>query len=199
VAAFPDLAAAGRGFVCEGQGAARRCVDRGRLSPPFRCEGSRCIQRHPRLPDDGEWECADMAGAVVCRGGEPAAGTAPGGKGRGFACGTRRVRSELVAERICVDLSPDVPDGAEPGVRCHFEANGGLTRVCELGAARASLGAPCAPARPCVDGAVCMAGAGKAGGEHRCVPLRPEPSCWLPGDCDQGSCRFGTCTRETAP
>ena len=189
----------GRGFVCEGQGKERRCVDRGHLAPPFQCEGKRCTQRHPRLPDDGEWECADIAGAVVCRGGEPAAGTAPGGRGRGFVCGARRVQRDVTGERLCVDLSPDLPEGSGPGVRCHFEASSGLTRVCELGTTGPSLGAVCARERPCVDGAVCVPEAGKADGTGGCSPLRPDPSCWLPGDCDQGTCRFGTCTRETAP
>jgi hypothetical protein len=198
-APFPVPSTSGRGFVCHGRGRERRCVDRASLSPPFRCEGTRCTQRHPRLPDEGEWECADIAGAVVCRGGEPPAGTPPGGRGRGFACGERRGPLATAKERVCVDLSPDLPEGAAPGVRCHFEGTGSLVRVCELGTERPSLGAACSRQRPCVDGARCVPLAGAASEEGRCAPGKPEPSCWLPRDCDAGSCRFGTCTTEGSP
>lgn len=196
-APFPEPSPSGRGFLCEGSGEGRRCVDRGTLAPPFRCDGPRCSQRQPRLPDDGEWECADMAGAVVCRGGDPAAGAAPGGRGRGYTCGLRS-REGQPPERLCVDLSPDLPDGAAPGLRCHFEASAGLHRVCELGALRPALGTACGRESPCVDGSVCVTEGGSGNG-GRCVPRRPRPSCWLASDCAAGACRFGTCTPETPP
>jgi hypothetical protein len=53
------------GWRCWGQGAERACVDRRASAPAFECEGSSCVQRHPRMPDDGEWVCADSAGTTV--------------------------------------------------------------------------------------------------------------------------------------
>jgi hypothetical protein len=151
------------------------------------------------LPDEGEWECADVAGVVVCRGGEPAAGTAPGAPGRGFRCGSRRTAGgkdgASVTERLCIDLAPGLPEGAVAGVRCHFEATRGLSRVCDLAAVRPSVGSPCRREQPCVDGAVCFAPAGAPAG-GRCVPRRPDLDCWLATDCGGDPCRFGSCFRE---
>lgn len=173
------------GFRCEGAGDARRCIERDRRATPFACDGERCTQARPRLPDDGEWTCADAAGAVVCVGGEPAAGVASRGVERGWFCGERRG----TRERVCVDLSPDVPDGDLAGWRCRFEHEPRVVRRCERDRSVHVLDDACDGERPCVDGAHCVA--------SRCVPDRPAPSCWLDADCGGGSaCRFGSCSAE---
>jgi hypothetical protein len=79
------------GFRCVGRGRERTCFDRARDVGAFVCDGSTCTQPHPRLPDDGEWTCIDDGGAVVCAGGEPAAGVAGKGADAAWICGERRV------------------------------------------------------------------------------------------------------------
>jgi hypothetical protein len=158
------------------------------------------------MPDDGEWTCADSAGAVVCVGGERAAGVVAGPPDAAWICGPRRSpgaappparRLEAASPaplgpRVCVDLSPDVPDGDPSGRRCHVESGPPATRVCERATGAAVLGVACDAAHPCVDGATCAGG--------RCLPAaRPAPSCWLDRDCPGGACRFGTCRAEAAP
>jgi hypothetical protein len=182
-----ELTLSDLGNRCAAKKGTRRCVDRGRNAEPFRCEGTRCVQRHPRLPDDGEWQCMEQAGAVVCLGGGRAAGVAPGGDSLGYDCGPRSVKGAPTGERVCVDLSPDLPEGR---VTCRFEADGGLLRICEPSSGAHVLGDACDAARPCVDGAVCITG--------RCAPRRPAPSCWLAGDCVKGSCRFGSCVEDAS-
>jgi hypothetical protein len=140
------------------------------------------------MPDDGEWECASIAGAVVCRGGQAPAAVPKGASDAGFFCGDRRTRASPAKERICVDFSPDFPDGKPEKTRCSFDAEHGITRVCEPDPSEHALGDACDRTQPCIDGARCVAG--------RCVPVRPEPSCWIPADCDHGTCRFGTCTED---
>ena len=60
------------------------------LASPFVCSGETCTQRHVRLPDDGEWRCAERDGVVWCAGGEPAAGVVSVSTVRGYRCGERR-------------------------------------------------------------------------------------------------------------
>jgi hypothetical protein len=192
-------AASPMGWRCAWPGAARLCVDRRADVPLFTCAGDRCTQAHARRPDDGEWTCVDTAGATLCLGGGRAAGVAPAPADPAWICGARRQPTWPSArtlggagdERICVDLSPDFPDGDATGWRCRAQNGAAAGRVCERGAAAGSLGQPCDRARPCVDGAVCAAG--------RCVPARPKPSCWLDDDCPGGACRFGTCFEGGAP
>jgi len=148
-------------------------------TPRFACTGDRCEQRHPRLPDDGEWECVDMAGASVCRGGEPAAGVVPGPPDGRWSCGARG------AERICVDLAGDFPGGSADGWRCRYENAPRPRRLCQRDAAAHHLGDRCTPREPCVDGAQCRDG--------RCQAPPPRPSCWLDSDCPGSACRFGSC------
>lgn len=178
------------GLRCVGGGASRTCRDRAFDAPLFTCEGAQCVQRHPRLPDDGEWECGDFSGAVVCRGGEPPAGVAPGARDDGFRCGARTPRPNRAMEHVCVDLSPDFPDGDPSKWSCRFDGASGTTRVCERIAGTHRLGDACDREHPCIDGARCAAA--------RCVPGAPKPACWVAADCDHGACRFGTCT-EDAP
>jgi hypothetical protein len=90
---------------------------------PFRCAAAVCEQGQPRLPDDGEWECVELDGAVVCRGGVPAAGVVAGPPDPGWRCGVRRGSSE----RLCVDDAPELPG---PGWRCRFTHEHGERRLC---------------------------------------------------------------------
>jgi hypothetical protein len=192
-----EPAASGMGWRCAWPGPARACVDRRAGAPAFSCDGGRCRQAHARRPDDGEWTCVDTAGAEVCLFEGAVAGVTLAPADPAWLCGPRRtVAARLPAQgipagRVCVDLSPDFPDGDAAGWRCRAENGPAPARVCERGAAAGSLGAACDRARPCVDGALCASG--------RCVPARPAPSCWLDDDCPNGACRFGTCRAEAAP
>jgi hypothetical protein len=141
----------------------------------FICRGSLCRQRHVRLPDDGEWRCAEREGLVWCAGGEPAAGVLGVSRERGYVCGRRRGHDE----RVCVDVSPDYPPaslaagerrisgpwGRAGEHRCRFVTEDGLSRECvaERVATR-DRGAP------------------------------GPPDCWLDADCAPGRCDRGTCT-----
>lgn len=184
------------GWRCIGGGHERRCRDRMAEAPGFSCHGSLCTQRHARLPDDGEWSCADSAGAVVCTGGTEPAGViaVPGRQATGWLCGKRTQGTEQEPKQepeiVCVDLSPDFPDGQPRGWRCRTVHTGAATRLCERDADAHVLADPCDRQRPCVDGSECTAG--------RCVPERPRPGCFFDGDCPSGACRFGTC-REDSP
>ena len=180
-----SAAAAPMGWRCVGSGATRSCAARAASAPAFTCAGSRCEQRHPRMPDDGEWQCTDSAGATICMGGERAAGvaaaTAP--VETGWFCGARG--GPEPGARLCVDLSPDFPDGRAPGWRCRTLYDGPPRRICERDPDAHTLAAPCDARRPCVDGSRCADG--------WCVPERPAPACWLQADCPGGRCRFGSC------
>jgi hypothetical protein len=191
------------GWRCTGTGENRRCFDRVSRAGRFECRENTCIQRHPRLPDDGEWLCADSAGAVVCAGGEPAAGVAPARADAGWFCGTRSgtrpvastgtrtqptAAAPIAGPRVCVDLDPDFPDGSAKPWRCRYSYEHGVQRICERQGAEAKIGDACDAERPCVDGSHCSAG--------RCIVARPGPDCWLDTDCKSSACRFGSCTRS---
>ena len=185
----PPLRLSSLGWRCTFAGASRQCTDRGRDVGPFLCEKGICRQRHPRLPDDGEWECADLASIVVCRGGERPAGAPPGASDPGFLCGPRRGPTSASGERVCVDLSPDLPDGG-PGYRCRFEQSDGLYRVCERDPSTHAATDRCDTRHPCVSGLACVA--------SHCAPHAPVPARWVDQDCDKSTCRFGSCI-EGAP
>lgn len=166
---------------CSGAGAARVCEDRALGAGSFECGDTLCTQRFARVPDDGQWECADLDGAVLCHFMAPASGIVAGGADPAFFCGQRRGKP---GERVCVDFAPDLP---APDFRhCRFDHSGGdVARLCEKGGRRA-LGGEC--------GAGCPPGAACAGGA--CLPLEPAPDCWLDADCAGGErCAFGTCRR----
>lgn len=190
-ATFPDRpAASAMGWRCAGGGARRACADRLRLAPAFVCANDECVQSFPRVPDDGDWSCVDSAGVVVCVGGHAAAGVAPAPAQAGWRCGERggAASDPENGPRICVDLSPDVPDGRAAGWRCRFDPGPPSRRRCARAPAAAVVGAACDPRRPCVDGAFCVGGA--------CVPGRPAPACFRDTDCGAGrDCRFGSCRR----
>jgi hypothetical protein len=190
------------GWRCVGGRAERRCSDRRVRAGGFECRGDVCVQGHPRLPGDGEWLCAEAAGAVVCAGGERAAGVAAPRAEPGWFCGQRAgmrpaqagpraqpsaLRAPSAGPRVCVDFDADFPDGVPTNWRCRFGYERGVQRVCERDASTAELGDACDAARPCVDGSRCTAG--------YCVPPRPAPECWLDSDCTSKVCRFGSCAR----
>ncbi|HWP06843.1 MAG TPA: Ig-like domain-containing protein [Polyangiaceae bacterium] len=91
----------------------------------FECDAGACVQRHTRLPDDGEWRCAELDGVVLCAGGEPASGVVAGPPERAFRCGQRPN-----GERVCVNAAPDYPPGGRERYACRFDAEQGATRAC---------------------------------------------------------------------
>jgi hypothetical protein len=174
------------GWRCWGSGPRRTCTDRRKGAGAFVRDGELWVQRHPRMPDDGEWSCAEMGGAVVCSGGDEPAGVAFNVADVVWACGARATG----AERVCVDFAPDYPDGHARAWRCRYANERGGARICERDRNAHQLGDDCSPASPCLDGVRCVAG--------RCVPERPAPSCAFDRDCAAGVCRLGTC-REIGP
>lgn len=157
-----------RGELCTGERTLRRCRPRNAEASDFVCDGGLCTQRHVRLPDDGEWRCAEREGVAWCAGGEPAAGVVAVASDRGFLCGERRIPRDAPAdrrrERICIDPSPDIPPGAREAYSCRFAQERGVTREC--------IEKP-TPVRP--------------------PPARTAPDCWLDADCAPGSCDRGQC------
>ncbi|MFZ5894066.1 MAG: hypothetical protein ACOY0T_23585 [Myxococcota bacterium] len=170
-------------YRCTGSGAARECRLRSDLAPAFRCRGSRCIQPQPRVPDDGEWECADLGGVVLCRGGAVPAGVARPSSDPGWRCGARN-RSTL-GERVCLDLDPDYPRGRSKSFTCGYEMDGAaLTRVCEASELPV-LGSRCQGANMCPADARCVGGI--------CLPEAFSPNCWGDLDCAPHRCVYGAC------
>jgi hypothetical protein len=170
------------GWRCSGSGARRTCSDRQRRAGAFVRQGDAWVQRHPRMPDDGEWSCAEMGGAVVCSGGDEPAGVPFNVADVAWFCGAR---ANAEAERVCVDFAPDYPDGHARAWRCRYANERGGARVCERDRNAHQLGDDCSAALPCLDGVRCLKG--------RCVPDRPAPSCAFDRDCGSGVCRQGTC------
>lgn len=140
-----------------------RLVPALRSAPPFRCGASLCAQSHPRLPDSGEWRCAESERVVWCAGGEPAAGVVPGPLDPGYRCGQRFGAGH--DERVCIDEAPDYPPPHAARERCYFSQERGIERLCKPGAA--------SDPRPLSPGAL--------------------PACWLGKDCRSGQCDRGTC------
>lgn len=138
-----------------------------RAAGRFACEGGTCRQQQPRLPDTGEWRCADRGHVVWCAGGEPAAGVVKGPADPAYRCGTRWGNGQ--GERVCIDRHPDYPEGQPENLRCSFDQERGLARVCQRGE----------PWRgPVLDpGAL--------------------PACWLDRDCPSGACDRGACACQS--
>lgn len=141
----------------------------GAAEPPlqaseFACDGGRCVQRHVRLPDDGEWRCAESKGVAWCAGGEPAAGVVKAPAARGFVCGTRRRPRNGRTERVCVDEAPDYPAGERGSYHCRFLQERGTQRECVRQAT-----------------------------EIRPPASRSAPDCWVDADCAPGACDRGRC------
>jgi hypothetical protein len=139
-----------------------------RAASRFACQGRRCRQEQPRLPDTGEWRCAERGHVVWCAGGEPAAAVVAGPPDASFRCGPRWGSSS--SERVCIDRHPDYPDGQSETYQCGFEQERGIARVC--GPAKAW-----------------------AGGE---LSARALPACWLDRDCASGACDRGACRCSAA-
>ena len=171
------------GWRCSGNGSARTCTDRRKGPGPFVGDGVRWVQGHPRMPDDGEWTCSEMAGATVCSGGDAAAGVAANVTDEAWICGVRR--GTAPRERVCVDFAPDFPDANAHGWKCIYATEPSVARICERDREAHALGDPCSEHEPCLDGVTCL--------EHRCVPDPPDPSCVFDRDCAAGVCRLGTC------
>ena len=169
---------------CVGERAARTCRRRAGGAGAFVCKDGRCEQEHARLPDDGEWECFERAGAVVCRGGEPASGVVAGRRDEAWLCGT--ARDAAAGPRICVDLAPDRPADASLDACMMQQKGGALRQVCTQ-KSEPALGEGCSADDGCPRGAACERGI--------CLPARaPRGECWLDTDCGAaGACVFATC------
>lgn len=140
-----------------------------RVVSRFWPRGATMRQEHPRLPDTGEWRCAEQGKVVWCAGGEAAAGVVSGPPDRGYRCGPRWTSTD--GERVCIDEHPDYPgsSGSPTGdgkwQRCKFEQEQGIVRVCELAAPY----------------------------EGPALPAHALPACWLDRDCPSGHCDRGAC------
>jgi hypothetical protein len=147
---------------------------------PFRVDGNQLRQEQPRLPDTGEWRCADRGKVVWCAGGEAAAGVVSGPPDAGYRCGPRW--GTTTGERVCIDQHPDYPGDS---YECAFEQEHGMTRVCRSAAAweGSTLAARALPAcwldRDCPSG--------------RCD--RGACGCSVNQDCLGGPCAGGLCSQ----
>ncbi|MGE0787847.1 MAG: EB domain-containing protein [Sandaracinaceae bacterium] len=161
---------------CDGSRDARRCtLVRER---ELVCDTRECTQLAPRVPSDGEQECADVHGVVLCRGYGPPAGEVAGQDEPGWRCGTGE-------RRVCVDLAPDLPD-LESAYDCGFVHEPVFLRRCRPGPA-ARLGAVCTDDAACPEALLCVDG--------RCVPRAlPRGECWTDPDCPEGrECVLSNC------
>jgi hypothetical protein len=131
------------------------------------CDDARCSQRQVRLPDDGEWRCAELDGVALCAGGEPAAGVVQTSSQRGYRCGARRGPKR---ERVCVDPAPDYPPEGPAGYGCRFDAEHGNRRECRARDQVTEQAQAELPAKA--------------------------PDCWLDADCS-GRCDRGFCVGAT--
>ncbi|MET0343421.1 MAG: hypothetical protein ABW252_20590 [Polyangiales bacterium] len=166
---------------CAGLGSARRCDERARDASAFACAGSTCVQERARAPDNAEWECAEVDGAMVCRRVAAAAGIPDGATDPAFVCGVRT----RDGARVCVDFAPDRPP-VFAGFRCTVAYAGGTRRRTCRASERLSVGDACTADAACPRDALCV--------EGRCLPPPPAPTCWLDADCADGArCRWGSC------
>ena len=153
-----------------------------RPASEFRCQSDSCSQEYPRLPDSGEWRCAETARVVWCAGGEPAAGVAPGVGSNGYRCANRFGGGP--PERICIDEHPDYPDEPRQHYRCAFAQERGVSRSCKPAPGQAASPLPRGALPACWLDKDCRAG--------RCD--RGACGCSSAADCDVGQCRHGVCS-----
>lgn len=177
-------AASPLGWRCVGTGKARTCLDRSDGVGRFSCNDGHCVQLHPRRPDANEWSCADAGGAALCLRRARAAGVVQSPRDPAFVCDASLPNAD---RQLCIDWSPDFPDGRAGRWSCHYEAEPTLRRVC-IEKNEPTIGSTCDAKSPCPPGARCL--------QNRCVPPALTPSCWLDKDCDGGRCRLGSCIAE---
>ena len=139
-----------------------------RAAGPFVCSDGNCRQAQPRLPDTGEWRCADGGNVVWCAGGEPAAGVVSGPADAHFRCGSRWGKNG--AERVCIDEQPDYPQDQTENYRCSFDQELRIARVCQP-----------ATSLP----------------ERKKTPAHALAACWLDRDCPSGRSGSDAATRHT--
>ena len=151
-----------------------------RPASSFSRDGAEYVQLHPRLPDSGEWRCAERGQVVWCAGGEPAAGVVTGPADAAYLCGKRW--GQTGPERVCVDRHPDYPPEAGEQA-CRFEQERGIQRRCRAASEppAAALASGALPA--CWLDRDCPAG--------RCD--RGSCACQADQDCLVGRCRSGSC------
>jgi hypothetical protein len=146
----------------------------------FSCGPDQCVQSHPRLPDSGQWRCAESEQVVWCAGGEPAAGVALAPPDPGYRCGPRFGGA---SERICIDEHPDYPPPHTGRNRCAFAQEHGVARVCRAGATN--------DAKPLSPGALPACWLGKDCRSGDCD--RGTCRCATDQDCERGVCHLGVC------
>lgn len=154
----------------------------------FSCSPESCEQLHPRLPDTGEWLCAERDGVVWCAGGDAAAGVVSGPPDPGYRCGQRWAAGAGAhakgSERVCIDRHPDYPtESANVQYRCRFLQERGMARRCEPAARAPSQALPERALPACFLDQDCPAG--------RCD--RGACACAAQRDCQHGQCSNGTC------
>lgn len=202
-------------YTCRVSGELRVCVDRAPARPDARARYWRCwverdrrtcrargsthgpwlrdpgggpavwSQRRYALPDEDEWECAEIKGISYCRTTGAAAGVARRAPLPFWICG-----DGPEGRRICTDPDPDRPADVQASLACHFDHSPPRRRWCETktmddGACRADA--------DCGGGALCI--------ESRCAPLVSELRCYFDRDCGEGAgqtCRWGECLRGGA-
>jgi hypothetical protein len=150
-----------------------------RQASRFRERAGKQRQEHPRLPDTGEWRCAERERVVWCAGGESAAGIVAGPPDRGYRCGERW--GQHGGERVCIDTRPDYPG---EGYQCRFEQERGIARVCELATAVPGPGLMANALSACWLDRDCPSG--------RCD--RGTCSCSATEQCLRGTCQSGVCS-----
>lgn len=136
-------------------------------------------QEHPRLPDAGEWRCAEHDRSVWCAGGDAAAGVVAGPLDRGYRCAARW--GQNAGERVCIDQHPDYPSA---GYQCRFEQERGIARVCEAATAAPGPALPAAALPACWLDRDCPSG--------RCD--RGACGCSANEHCLSGRCESGVCS-----
>jgi hypothetical protein len=147
----------------------------------FHCEAEQCSQPYPRLPDAGEWRCADTGGVVWCAGGEPAAGVVAGPPDPSYRCGARFGERR---ERVCIDEHPDYPMHGADHYVCSFAQERGTTRVCKPGSPER--------VRPLAKGALAACWLDRDCRSGRCD--RGTCTCDTDAACEHGKCRAFVCT-----
>jgi len=153
---------------------------RPRAASRFHAKNGQFRQEHPRLPDTGEWRCAERGKVVWCAGGQAAAGVVRGPADRGYRCGPRW---GTPGERVCIDQHPDYPGD---GYECKMEEELGVARICRLAGATSTRPLPTSAVPACWLDRDCPT--------QHCD--RGACGCSGDRDCQRGVCRAGACVEE---